>query len=67
MYEFRVAAENEVGAGPPTETPTVSLQTHARKLLADRRIEIADITNLTSWFLQILFPILVDESISLLC
>ena len=27
-----MAAENEVGAGPPAETPTVSLQTHARKL-----------------------------------
>ena len=32
VYELRVAAENEVGAGPPAETPTVSLQTHAREL-----------------------------------
>ena len=42
---MRVAAENEVGAGPPAETPTVSLQTHARKLPDGfkRRIGITDV------------------------
>ena len=29
-YRFRVSAENEVGSGTPTETPSVHLQTHAR-------------------------------------
>ncbi len=32
-YQFRVSAENEVGAGPPAQTQRVSLQTHARKSL----------------------------------
>ena len=30
-YAFRVAAENEIGAGVPTETDRVRLRPHARK------------------------------------
>jgi hypothetical protein len=32
QYRFRVSAENEVGAGQPTETDAVVLKTHARKM-----------------------------------